>query len=66
MTLSLKLWNSTGTALDGRYEAAKLLGVLWFFNRPQVSPLEKQRNQPHDIWCLITNTWANKVTIAVQ
>jgi hypothetical protein len=24
-------------------------GVLWFFKRPQVNPLEKQRNQHHDI-----------------
>jgi hypothetical protein len=28
-----------------------------------VSPLEKQRNGQHDIWCLITNTWANRVVI---
>jgi hypothetical protein len=28
------------------------LGVLWFFKRPQVSLLEKQRNQQHDIWSL--------------
>jgi hypothetical protein len=38
-------------------------GVLWFFKRPQVSPLEKQINWQHDIWCLITNTWANRVEI---
>jgi hypothetical protein len=24
-------------------------GVLWFFKRPQVSLLEKQRNHQHDI-----------------
>ncbi len=38
-------------------------GILWFFKRPQVSPLEKQRNWQHDIWCIITNTWANRVVI---
>ncbi len=38
-------------------------GVLWFFKRSQVSPLEKQRNWQHDIWCLITSTWANRVAI---
>jgi hypothetical protein len=38
-------------------------GVLWVFKRPQVSPLEKQRNWQHDIWCLMTNTWANRIVI---
>ncbi len=38
-------------------------GVLWVFKRPRVSPLEKQRNWQHDIWCLITNTLANRVAI---
>ncbi len=38
-------------------------GVLWFFKRPQVSLLEKQRNRQHDIWCLITNTLENRVAI---
>ncbi len=38
-------------------------GVLLFSKRPKVSPLEKQRNRQHDIWCLITNTWANRVAI---
>jgi hypothetical protein len=38
-------------------------GVLWFSKRPQVSPLEKQWNWQHDIWCLITNTWANRVAM---
>jgi hypothetical protein len=38
-------------------------GVLWLFKRPQVSLLEKQRNRQHDIWCLMTNTWANRVAI---
>ncbi len=38
-------------------------GALWFFKRPQVSPMEKQRNWQHVIWCLITNTWANRVAI---
>jgi hypothetical protein len=33
VTLSMQLWNSTGTALE-RYEATKLLEVLWFFKRP--------------------------------
>jgi hypothetical protein len=28
-----------------------------------VSPLEKQRNRQHDICCLVTNTWANRVAI---
>jgi hypothetical protein len=36
-------------------------GILWFFKRPQVRPLEKQRNWQHNIWCLRTNTWANRV-----
>jgi hypothetical protein len=35
-------------------------GVLWFFKRPRVSPLERQRNRQHDIWCLITNTGTNR------
>jgi hypothetical protein len=38
-------------------------GVLWFFKRPQVSLLENQRNRQHDIWCLITNSQANRVAI---
>jgi hypothetical protein len=38
-------------------------GVLWFFKRPQVTLLEKQRNWQHDICCLITNTWVNRVAI---
>ncbi len=38
-------------------------GVLRFFKRPQVSLLKKQRNWQHDICCLITNTWANRVAI---
>jgi hypothetical protein len=38
-------------------------GVLWFFKRPQVSPLEKQSDQQQDLWCLITNTCANRVAI---
>ncbi len=38
-------------------------GVLWFFKRPQVRLLEKQRNRQHHIWCLITNTRANRVAI---
>jgi hypothetical protein len=38
-------------------------GFLWFFKRPQVSPLEKQRNRQHDICCLITNTRTNRVAI---
>ncbi len=28
-----------------------------------MSPLEKQRNRQHDIWCLITNIWENRVAI---
>jgi hypothetical protein len=36
-------------------------GILWFFKRPQVRPLEKQRNQHHDIWCLITNIQADRI-----
>ncbi len=35
-------------------------GVLWVSKRPPVNPLERQRNRQHDIWCLITNTWANR------
>ncbi len=38
-------------------------GALWFFKRPQVSPLERQRNRQQDIWCIITNTRANRVAI---
>ncbi len=38
-------------------------GVLWFFKRLQVSPLEKQRNWQHDTWCLTTNIWANRAAI---
>jgi hypothetical protein len=38
-------------------------GVLWFFKRPQVSPLERQRIRQRDFWCLITNTRANRVEI---
>jgi hypothetical protein len=38
-------------------------GVLWFFKRPQVCLLEKHRNWQHYIWCLITNTWENRVEI---
>ncbi len=38
-------------------------GFYGFFKRPLVSPLEKIRNRQHDIWCLITNTWANRVAI---
>jgi hypothetical protein len=38
-------------------------GVLWFFKRPWILPLEKQRNRQYDIWCLITNAWANRVAI---
>ncbi len=41
--------------------ATNCWGVLWFFKRQQVSLLEKQRNRQHDIWCLITNTWPNRV-----
>jgi hypothetical protein len=37
-------------------------GVVWFFKRPQ-GPLEKQRSRQHDIWCLITNIWENRVAI---
>ncbi len=37
--------------------------VVWFFKRPHVSLLEKQRNWQHDIRCLITNTWENRVAI---
>jgi hypothetical protein len=38
-------------------------GVLWFFKRPRVSPMENQRNRQHVIWCLITKTQANRVAI---
>ncbi len=38
-------------------------GILWFFKVPQVILLEKQRNRHHEIGCLITNTWANRVAI---
>jgi hypothetical protein len=38
-------------------------GVLWFFKRPQVRLPKRQRNQQHDIWCLITNNWVNTVAI---
>jgi hypothetical protein len=38
-------------------------GVAWFFKRPRVSPLKKQKNWHHDIWCLIDNTRANRVAI---
>jgi hypothetical protein len=38
-------------------------GVLWISKRPQVSPLEIQRNWQHDTWCLMTNTQANRVSI---
>jgi hypothetical protein len=38
-------------------------GGLWFFKRPWILLLEKQRNRQYDIWCLITNAWANRVAI---
>ncbi len=53
-------WSCTGV-LGMRKQSC--LGILWFFKRPWVSPLEKQRKRHHDIWCLITNTWANGVAI---
>ncbi len=37
--------------------------AFYVFKRPQVSPLEKQRNLQHDIRRLITNTWAKRVAI---
>ncbi len=36
---------------------------VWFFKRPQVSPLAKQGNWQHDSWCLITSTWAKRVAV---
>ncbi len=38
-------------------------GVLWFFKRSWVSPLEKQRNRQNDNWSLINNARANRVAI---
>jgi hypothetical protein len=45
------------------YEARTLLGILWFFKRPQMILIEKQRIRKHDISSLITNTFANRVAI---
>ncbi len=56
VTLSLNYGTQLVLHWSVRYEATCCRGVLWFFKRPQVSRLEKQRNKQHDIWCLITNT----------
>jgi hypothetical protein len=38
-------------------------GVLWFFKRPRVSPLDMQRKRQHDIRCLTTNAQENRDAI---
>ncbi len=54
--------NSYCTRVSGMKQQS-CWGVLWFFKKPQVSPLENQRNRQHEIWCLMTNTQANRVPI---
>jgi magnesium-transporting ATPase (P-type) len=38
-------------------------GFLWLFKRRGDNPLKIQRIWQHDIWCIITNTRANRVAI---
>jgi hypothetical protein len=45
LTLSLQLWNATGSAGVIGMKQQSCWGVLWFFKRPQVRPLEKQWNR---------------------
>ncbi len=38
-------------------------GGFFGFQRATSEPAGKEGNLQHDIWCLVTNTWANRVVI---
>jgi hypothetical protein len=40
-------------------------GGFFRFQEATSEPTEKKGNLHHDIWCHITNTWANRVAIAI-
>ncbi len=67
VTLSLHLWNWTGTALTAltcyKWGINADEGFYGFFKRLLVSPLGRQRSPHHNIWFLIVNIQAIRVAI---